>query len=421
MIRNLDELATSGKRRDCLGILEAGLEAAQPEKIIPRYVRDGVISVGGTTVRAEEYSGVYVVAFGKAADAMTRAFNAAIPINAGIVVIPKGSRSRIRGKKFQIFNARHPKPDKTSVRAAREVMKFLQNRRSGELVVFLVSGGGSSLLAMPDGISLNDKIRATDLLVKSGATIQEINCVRKHLSRIKGGRMVENLKCRAVGLIMSDVEGDDVSSIASGMTCPDDTTPADAMGVVERHGLGRRMPEAVLEALGGSSDDGAVRQGKVENHVIARNMDCLKAMEDAAGAMGYEVSTMQVFGDIKDAVKVILERVPDEPRTCLVFGGEVTVKVLGKGTGGRAQEMVLRILKNTRGGRRIVVASIGTDGIDGNSLHAGAITENIIADKRVAKEFLKNSDSGRFFQKRSECIMTGPTHTNLMDVGVILS
>ncbi len=421
MIQNLDDLATSGKKRDCLEILEAGLEAAQPERIIPRYVRGGVISVGGTTIRAGEYSGVYVVAFGKAADAMTRAFNAAVPVTAGIVVIPKGSRSRIRGKKFQIFNARHPKPDRTSVRAAREVMKFLQNRRSDELVVFLVSGGGSSLLAMPDGISLNDKIRATDLLVKSGATIQEINCVRKHLSRIKGGRMVENLECRAVGLIMSDVEGDDVSSIASGMTCPDDTTPADAMGVVERHGLGRRMPEAVLGALGGGSDDGAVRQGKVENHVIARNTDCLKAMEDAAGAMGYEASTMQVFGDIKDATGKILERIPDEPKTCLVFGGEVTVRVLGKGTGGRAQEMVLRILKNTRGGRRIVIASIGTDGIDGNSPHAGAITENVIADKRVAKEFLKNSDSGGFFQRRNECIMTGPTHTNLMDVGVILS
>ena len=420
MILNLDDLATSKRKRDCLEILEAGLAAAQPERIIPRYVRNGVISVGDTVVRAAEYSGVYVVAFGKAADAMARAFNAEVRATAGIVVIPKKNKPRIRGKKFQIFKAGHPKPDKTSVRAAREVMKFLQNRRSGELVVFLVSGGGSSLLAMPDRISLGDKIRATDLLIKSGAAIQEINCVRKHLSRIKGGRMTENLRCRAVGLIMSDVEGDDVSSIASGMTCPDKTIPADAIGVVERHGLRRKMPDAVLEALRQDRNDLA-SQGAVENHVIARNTDCLRAMEDAAAAIGYKVSVMQVFGDIKDATREILERIPDKPRMCLVFGGEVTVRVLGKGTGGRAQEMVLRILKNTQGDKRIAVASIGTDGIDGNSPHAGAITENLVTDTRRIREFLKNSDSGGFFQRHNGCIMTGPTHTNLMDIGVILS
>lgn len=421
MIRNFDDLATSGRKGDCLRILEAGLAAAEPERIIPRHVHDGIISVGGTTIRVSEYSGLYVVAFGKAADSMARALNAAVPVDAGIVVIPKGNKSKIRGKKFQIFNSGHPRPDKTSVRAAREVMKFLQNRRKGELVVFLISGGGSSLLAMPDRISLGDKIRATDLLVKSGATIQEINCVRKHLSRIKGGRMAEGLASRAVALIMSDVEGDDVSSIASGMTCPDDTTPTDAMEVVERHGLRRKMPEAVLEALM-CGDNGAVRpRGTVENHVIARNADCLKAMEDAAGAMGYGVSAMQVFGDIKEAVEKILEGAPDKPKTCLIFGGEVTVRVLGRGTGGRAQETVLRILKNMQGRRRVAIAAIGTDGIDGNSPHAGAITENVMADTGVAKEFLKNSDSGGFFQRRNGCIMTGPTHTNLMDIGVVLS
>lgn len=421
MIRNFEDLATSGRKRDCLEMLEAGLAAAEPERIIPRYVHDGTISVGDTTIRTGEYAGVYVVAFGKAADSMARAFNAASPVTAGIVVIPKGNKSRVRGKKFQIFNSGHPRPDKTSVKAAREVMKFLQNRRRGELVVFLISGGGSSLLAMPDRISLNDKIRATDLLVKSGATIQEINCVRKHLSMIKGGKMAEGLECRAVALIMSDVEGDDVSSIASGATCPDKTTPADAMEVVERHGLRRRMPDEVLEALR-RDRDGAVRHGRVENHVIARNADCLKAMEDAGRAKGYEVAaTMQVFGDIKGAVRDILEKVPDRPKTCLLFGGEATVKVLGKGAGGRAQETVLRILKNTQGGRRIAIASIGTDGIDGNTPHAGAITENTTVGGGVIKEYLRNSDSGGFFQRRNGCIMTGPTHTNLMDIGVIIA
>ncbi len=421
MIQNRDDLATSRGKGDCLRILEAGLQAAQPEGIIPRHVNPGVISTGGEAVMTGDYSDVYVVAFGKAADAMTKAFNAIIPVKSGIVVIPKGSRSRVRGKKFQIFNARHPRPDKTSVKAAKEIMKFLQNRRSDELVVFLVSGGGSSLLAMPDRITLEDKIRATDLLLKSGATIQEINCVRKHLSRIKGGKMVENLRCHGIGLIMSDVQDDDISSIASGMTHPDETTPADAMDVLERYKLRGRMPDEVLQVLGCGMELAGVPERAVRNHVIANNMDCLKAMEDTARDMGYETSVLQVFGGIKEATKEILERIPDRPKTCLVFGGETTVKVLGRGTGGRAQEIVLRILKNTQGKKRIVISSMGTDGIDGNSPHAGAIIENVRTDKDVIKGYLKNSDSGGFFQRNNGCIMTGITHTNLMDVGVILS
>ncbi len=424
IIQNFNELATSDKKKDCLEILETGLKAANPENIIPKYVTPDEIKIGGKSIDIRKYSSIYSVAFGKAGDSMTRSLNAIIPIKSGIVVIPKGSKSRIKGKKFQIFNSRHPKPDKTSVKAAKEVMKFVQNKRSDELIIFLVSGGGSSLLAMPDDITLDDKIYVTNLLLKSGATIQEFNCIRKHLSKIKGGRLVENMKCQGISLVMSDVEGDDLSSIASGTTYMDDTTFADALDIIEKYKLKRKMPLEVLQVLekGLQKEETEIpKKAKIENYVIANNGNCLKDMEEAAKKMGYKVTTIQIFGDIKEAVTKILENISENQKTCLIFGGETTVRVLGKGMGGRNQELVLRLLKNTQKLKKIVIASMGTDGIDGNSVFAGAITENIRIDSSVMKEFLINSDSGRFFQKQKGNIVTDFTHTNLMDIGVILS
>lgn len=423
IIQNYQDLATSEKKRECLDILEAGLRAAEPENIIPKFVTDEEIKINGKTLKLGEYSNIYTVAFGKAGDSMTRALNAIISIKSGIVVIPKGSKSRIKGKKFQIFNSGHPKPDQTSVKAAKEVIKFLQNRRDGELVIFLVSGGGSSLLAIPDDITLDDKIYVTNLLLKSGASIQEFNCIRKHLSKIKGGRLVENIKCHGIGLVMSDVEGDDLSSIASGTTYMDNTTFLDALTIINKYKLKNKIPLEILQRL----EDGfkgdipeTPKKAKIENYVIANNKDCLKAMESKAREFGYKVKTIQVFGNIKEATKTIMENIPDEQKSCLIFGGETTVEVIGKGSGGRNQELVLRILKNAQNLKKMVISSIGTDGIDGNTFFAGAITENVKIDESIIKDFLKNSDSGRFFQKQKSNIRTDFTHTNLMDIGAIL-
>ena len=423
IIQNYEDLATSEKKKECLEILEAGLKAADPENIIPKFVTPDEIKLDDTVIKLEDYTGIYTVAFGKAADSMTRALNAIIPIKSGIIVIPKGSKSKIKGRKFQIFNSGHPKPDQTSVKAAKEVTKFLQNRRDGELVIFLVSGGGSSLMAIPDDITLDDKIYVTEILLKSGVSIKEFNCIRKHLSKIKGGRLVENIKCHGIGLVMSDVEGDDLSSIASGTTHMDDTTFLEALNIINKYKLRHKIPLEVLQRL----EDGfkekipeTPKKIKITNHIIANNMDCLEAMEIKAKELGYKAKILQIFGNIKDATKTIMENIPDEEKSCLVFGGETTVEVIGKGSGGRNQELVLRILKNTQNLKKLVIASMGTDGIDGNTLFAGAITENIKIDLLIIKEFLKNSDSGRFFQKQKSNIRTDVTHTNLMDIGIIL-
>jgi glycerate 2-kinase len=423
IIQNFEELAITKKKKDCLEILESGLQAANPENIISNYVTSKEIKINGKIFNIEKYSSIHTVAFGKAGDSMTRAINSIISIKSGIIVIPKGTKAKIKSKKFQIFNSGHPKPDKTSVKAAKEVIKFVENRKSRELIIFLVSGGGSSLLAMPDEITLSDKVHVTDILLKSGATIQEFNCVRKHLSKIKGGKLVENMKCDGIGLIMSDVENDDLSSIASGTTYMDDTTYQDAMDIIEKYRLKTRIPIEVLQILGNGLHNQKTetpKTAKIENYIIANNNNCLKAMEETAKSKGYKVIKMQIFGEIKDTVKKILENISEEENTCLILGGEPTVRVSGKGLGGRNQELVLRLLKNTQKLKKITIASMGTDGIDGNSNFAGAIIENIKVDLSIMKEFLKNNDSARFFQKQKANIKTDFTHMNLMDIGIIL-
>ena len=423
IIQNFEELAVTDKKKDCLEILEAGLQAANPQNILPHYVTPNEIKINGKVIDISKYSNIYTVAFGKAGDSMTRAINSIISIKSGIIVIPKGSKAKIKGKKFQIFNSNHPKPDKTSVKAAKEVMKFVENKKNKELIIFLVSGGGSSLLAMPDEITLNDKVHVTDLLLKSGSTIQEFNCIRKHLSKIKGGKLVQNMKCDGISLIMSDVEDDDLSSIASGTTYMDNTTYQDAMDIIEKYRLKRKIPIEVLQVLGNGLHEQkpeTPKKSKIGNFIIANNTNCLESMEKIAKTKGYKVTKIQNFGDIKEVVKKILENISEEQKTCLIFGGEPTVKVLGKGQGGRNQELVLRILKNTQKFKKITIASMGTDGIDGNSNFAGAIIDNVKVDLNIMKEFLKNSDSARFFQKQKGNIKTGYTHTNLMDIGIIL-
>ncbi|MGY5142578.1 MAG: glycerate kinase type-2 family protein [Nitrosopumilus sp.] len=420
IIQNFEDLSDTSRKRECLEILEKGLEAANPQNIIPDYLFPNEIKIGSKSIKLNEFSNIYTVAFGKAGDSMTRAVNAIIPVKAGIIVIPKGSKSLVKGKKFQIFNSKHPQPDKTSVKAAKEIIKFLSSRKSDELVVFLVSGGGSSLVALPDKITLEDKIFMTNLLLKTGASIQEINCVRKHISKIKGGKILESMRCKGISLVMSDVEGDDLSSIASGTTFADNTTYKDALDVLEKYNLRKKTPIEVLNVLEQGVDKESVKAEPIENVVIANNQLVVSKMKQAAIEKGYQVKLIEIYGDIKEQVRKIVENISEEEKTCLIFGGEPTVKVLGKGMGGRNQELVLRILKNTQKLKKIVIASMGTDGIDGNSVFAGAITENMKFDSEIIKEFLKNSDSGRFFQKQKSNIVTGFTHTNLQDIGVIL-
>lgn len=418
-ICNAADLGSTKKARHAISILEEGLAAADPARIITPYVGEGVVRVRGSDIKLDEYDALYTVAMGKAADAMSRAASRILDVKSGIVVIPRDSKSATRSRRFAVYRAEHPHPGRGSVVAAKAVHKFVKNRREGDFVLFLVSGGASSLLALPDGVTLDDKMYAAETLLRCGASISEINCVRKHISAIKGGRLIEDMACTGASLIMSDVEGDDPTAIASGLTHMDESTFDDALNVISQYDIGSKMPPTVMDRLY-KGVSGAIpetpKTARIPHQIIANNRTCLEAMAAKAAAIGYDVASSQYYGEIAPTVEHILDHM--QAGRCLVFGGEPRVRVSGRGRGGRSQEMVLRA--GLRLGADALVASMGTDGIDGNTTAAGAMQEGPVTDTSHALSHIERNDSHAYFSRYGGLIMTGHTGTNLLDIGVAL-
>jgi len=423
IIQNYKELAKTKHKKIATSIIEFGITQALPQKTLPKFIKKNRIVVNKKTINLAKYGNVYLVAFGKAADSMAKAVDDITKVDGGIVIVPKGTKSLIKNKKFQIFYAGHPLPTDQSYRAGKAVKKFIEKRTKNEFVIFLVSGGSSALMCVPEGITFEEKKQANDVLIKSGAAIHEINCVRKHLSAIKGGKLVENLSCDAIALVMSDVIGDDLSSIASGYTYCDDTTFHDALKIIKKYKLEKLVSKKVINRL----QDGIAgkiqetpKRPKISNIIIATNHDLLAGMSKKSRRFGLFTKTATISGNVKNVAKKLTAMILKSAKSCIVFGGEPTVNVVGTGKGGRNQELVLRILQelqNTK--KRFTFASVGTDGIDGNTKFAGAIIDNTIKSKKI-KDYLKNNDSSSFFQKHGGLVKTGHTHTNLMDIGLIL-
>lgn len=420
LIKNKKQLYNT-KTKDILRILEAGLDAAKPEHFLFRFIRKEKLDVNKKPYLLSKYTKIYVVAVGKAADSMAKFVNDTTRVDSGIVVIPQNYGSVVSVKNFKIFRAGHPVPNKTSVTAAKSIIKLVKEAKKEDLIIFLVSGGASALVCLPDGITLGQKQQITKVLLRCGASIKEVNALRKHLSQIKGGRLLEHLDCTAVSFVMSDVVGNDLSSIASGLTYCDKTTYADCLRIIKKYDIGKQISAQALKQL----DLGAKgkltetpKRPKIQNIIVASNQDCLDAMKNTAAKLGYKTKILvPLVGTTNSAAKKVLQNFSFRKKSCLIFGGETTVKVIGAGKGGRNQELVLQILNNAK--EDIVAASMGTDGIDGNTKDAGAISY-MIPRKNEARNYLKNNDSNSFFKKYGGLITTGPTHTNLLDIGLIL-
>jgi hydroxypyruvate reductase len=425
IIKNFKELSKNPKKKIALQILEAGLDAAKPQNSLKKLVYRNRIELGKTKIKLNDFANVYLVAFGKAADSMTSSVDSITKIKGGVIVIPKGSIPLVNSKKFKIFKSAHPLPDKTSVRAASAVLRFVKSKGKNDFIIFLVSGGSSALLSMPNGITLSEKISLTRQLLKSGATIQEINCIRKHLSQIKGGRLVENMQCKSVALVMSDVLGDDLSSIASGMTYYDKTTFNDALKILKKYNLQTKIPKNILKFLKHGSI-GKIpetpKKSKIKHFIISNNSTCVKMMVKKSKELGISSKSITTLGDVRHVAKNLAKLAPKKKNSAIVFGGEPTVMVSGKGKGGRNQELVLRLLQNLQNSKQsFIIASIGTDGIDGNTKYAGAISENIVSGINDKMSFLKTNNSSCYFQKHGGLVKTGYTHTNLLDIGLIMT
>ncbi len=422
IIRNFHSLSTNSVKKDALTIIEAGLGAANPRQYLEKIIQDDTLVLPGRKIDLGRYDRVLVVAMGKAAYSMASTIDLLTRIDGGILVVP--NKIKAADKKFRMIRAGHPIPNKNSLIAAKKILEFIDKTTSGDLVVFLISGGASSLVCMPDGITLGQKQVTTSLLLKCGASIHEINCVRKHLSKIKGGKMVKYLRSDAVSLVMSDVVGDDLSSIASGMTYYDKTTFTDAKKILKKYHIEKLVPKSVLYHMD-LGVKGKIKETpkkvKIKNYVIATNKDCLDVMKLRAKDLGYSTKILGcVSGDVKDLGAKISGAFSDNKKDCVIFGGESTVAVTGKGKGGRNQELVLRCTDDlSKKGNDIVIASVGTDGIDGTTKYAGAIWQSCHKIDMI-KQYLDNNNSYNFFKRYGGLVFTGPTGTNLMDVGLVL-
>ncbi|MCY3975749.1 MAG: DUF4147 domain-containing protein [Thaumarchaeota archaeon] len=424
-IKNYFELATNKNKKLVLDILIHGLNSSNPLSTMSRIINNNKIMFRNHSVVLSNFDNLYTIAIGKAADAMTMSINNIIRIKKGVIIIPKNTKSIIYHKKFKIINSGHPLPNKNSISAARYVIKFLQARKKNEFIIFLISGGGSALLANPDKITLEDKIKTTEILLESGMTIHDVNLIRKYISKIKGGKLLEYVNCNWITLVISDVVGDKLNTISSGYTYYKKENNLKAWKILCKYNLLEKLPNNVINKI--QSDIFKIEtinaNQNFKNHIILNNYDCLVAMSKYAQKFGIDVTILNNINEnVEKIATKIVKLIPNKQKSCIIFGGETTVNISNSdyGVGGRNQELVLRILKKCKDKKQnLIIASINTDGVDGNTKYAGAILENKpIRDNEIDK-YLKNHNSSLFFKKYNGLINTGPTHTNLADFGII--
>jgi hydroxypyruvate reductase len=430
-------------RRPALRILKAALRAADPGAAIRASVarRGGLLIVGGRRYSLSRFDRVLVLGAGKASAAMAAALE---PLFAGKRVegllsirdVPKRKPRRIA-----VELAGHPMPDVRGQAAAERIAALARSAGPRDLVICLISGGASALLPLPaPGLTIEDKQAATRLLLACGATIHEINAVRKHLSAIKGGQLARlAAPAPVVSLLLSDVPGDDLDVIGSGPTVPDRSTFAEAVAILKRYGVWEQAPSAVRKRLeqGGEETpkpgDPVFRH--VQNTVIGSNRLALAAAATEAKRLGFRplVLSSRIEGESREVAFVHAAIALDiqsgdgavKPPACLLSGGETTVTLRGDGKGGRNQEFTLAAAIALRGTQGILACSVGTDGSDGPTDAAGAWADGETFARAAsqgldARDHLARNDSYPFFDALGDLVRTGPTGTNVMDVRLML-
>ncbi len=421
-----------------------------PEIIVKECARDI-----NSSLRQESFKDIIVVGFGKAAYQMSVAIEEVIDtdrISAGIVVTKyghakkQGSEHKSQSKdlkKITVFEAAHPIPDENGIKATEKIIELLKAADKETLVLCLISGGGSALLVSPiDEVNLGEKQLITDLLLKSGADIVELNAVRKHLSKVKGGRLAEiAYPAKIISIIISDVIGDKLDVIASGPTSADPSTFSDALRVIEKYNLIEKAPQSVINILNSGNagtipdtpNDNSQIFRSVQNIIVGSNQKAVEAALKEAQHEGLETEVLSsdVTGEAREVAGWLAEKAKKsfsqehDGGICLISGGETVVTVKGKGKGGRNMELALSFAMEIEGMDGITLLSAGTDGTDGPTDAAGAIVDGrtIIKAREMGLDpldYLNNNDSYNFFKEIDSLIITGPTGTNVMDLQIIL-
>jgi len=435
----------AGKIRGLRGVADAAFKeallAADPEEAVYRHfrLRGDVLKVGDIDYFLSRFRRIFVIGAGKASVRMASAVERILgdQLTGGLVITGRGQTMRLR--RVVVREAAHPLPDQDGVRATEELLELVGPLNDHDLVICLLSGGGSAMLTAPvDGVSVTDLQRANKAFLDSGMSIDEINTVRKALSRVKGGKLARAIHpATTITLLLSDVIGDRVSVIASGPTAPGDGGKG-ASGLLRKKEIWERMPDSVKAVLD-SGNGGATEEedifAKVHHRIVGSNRLSLLAAEQKAHKLGMNslYLTSTVSGESREiahfyaalAREIRTNSRPVKTPACIIAGGETTVTIRGDGKGGRCQEMALSFACEARDIPGVVFLAAGTDGLDGPTDAAGAFADSETFERAVAmglspEEMLSKNDSYNFFSRLEDLVMTGPTGTNVMDVHILL-
>lgn len=407
-------------------IFQAGIAAANPYEAVKQYF-----------VLPENFSKIHVIAFGKAACAMANAAQELIPADLlGGAIAVTNYENVTKVENVEVLGASHPLPDLAGFEAAKKIAQIAKNAKFGELVLVLISGGGSALIPFPvDSITLEEKIATTNLLLSCGATINEINCVRKHLSQLKGGQLANLIApARCHALILSDVLGDDLSVIASGTTVADESTFAEAVAILKNKNIWELIPKSVRNHLEKAVFETPKSLENVQNTLIGSNLMSVEAAIKIAKSLDYHVirHDYPLCGEAREVAEAFVLMAKNTPlentKIAFITGGETTVTLRGKGKGGRNQEMALAFALTAQKHGLIgewVFLSGGTDGIDGVSPAAGGIVDNRTLERMKnagvnPHELLENNDSYAALNSSNDLLLIGATGTNVADLQILL-
>ncbi|WP_245748034.1 glycerate kinase type-2 family protein [Methanolobus profundi] len=432
-------------RNDAYAIMSEAISAVDPSLCVYRAMRkeDGNVVINDTFYDLSNYDNIYCIAFGKAAVSMSKAVEDILgdSLTKGIAITKHGFGSPLR--KMEVYESGHPIPDESSMAAGRIVHDFLEGTGENDLIFFLISGGGSALVSLPrKGVSIADVVKLTDGLIRGGATIDELNTVRKHICSIKGGGLAKMAYPSAsVSLILSDVVGDPLDVIASGPTVPDTSTYSDFSEIVARYNITLSPAIAGLleDGLEGVIEEtpkaGAPVFEKASHYLVGNNALALQEARTKACELGYNTMLLSssVIGEAKEVAKVFAsiareERLREDPLplpACILAGGEITVTMKGKGNGGRCQEMALSFGIEVSDLEGVLMLAAGTDGNDGTTDSAGAFADGMTLQRGKdlqldARRELYANNSHYFFEETGDLIVTGPTGTNVMDIYIVL-
>jgi glycerate 2-kinase len=424
-------------------IFNAALKAADPTEAVLRNVRlnGETLIAGGQRYSLKKFRNIYVIGAGKAVGAMALAVQRLLGerISGGFLNVKSSSTPGLR--RLVSMECGHPIPDANGENGARCIAEIARGAQRDDLVICLISGGASALMPLPaPPVNLEQKQETTQFLLDCGADIHEMNCIRKHISLVKGGQLAQlAYPATVLTLILSDVIGDDLDVIGSGPTVPDRSTFADARAILEKYRIQNKVPPEVRERLKANEPEtpkpGDKVFKRVQNLIVGSNRLAVDAASAEARSLGYHTMVLSTFieGETRDVARVhaaIAKEIrasgrPAKPPACVISGGETTVTIRGKGLGGRNQEFALAAAIDIAGLKNIAILSAGTDGLDGPTDAAGAFVDGATVARAKAAgmdagKFLANNDSYHFFERLGDLIKTGPTGTNVADIRIML-